>query len=73
MIVAANLCFEPIVGTLMRRELGIRAAAANGDTVTPVLARVATQEWEWARAWSDRARRASCSPTQTHGAEPTGS
>ncbi len=51
-IVAANLCFEPIVGTLLRRELGIRAAAANGDTVTPVLARVATQEWEWARAWT---------------------
>ncbi len=51
-IVAANLCFEPIVGTLLRRELGIRAAAANGDTVTPVLARVATQEWEWAQAWS---------------------
>ena len=51
-IVAANLCFEPIVGTLIRRELGTRAAAANGDTVTPVLARVATQEWEWARAWT---------------------
>ncbi len=51
-IVAANLCFEPVVGTLLRRELGIRAAAANGDTVTPVLARVATQEWEWAQAWS---------------------
>jgi NAD(P)H-flavin reductase/ferredoxin len=51
-IVAANLCFEPVVGTLLRRELGIRAAAANGDTVTPVLARVAMQEWEWAQAWS---------------------
>jgi ferredoxin-NADP reductase/ferredoxin len=51
-IVAANLCFEPIVGTLIRRELGTRAAAASGDTVTPVLARVATQEWEWARAWT---------------------
>jgi propane 2-monooxygenase small subunit len=51
-IVAVNLCFEPVVGTLLRRELGIRAAAANGDTVTPVLARVATQEWEWAQAWS---------------------
>jgi ferredoxin-NADP reductase/ferredoxin len=49
-IVAANLCFEPVVGTLIRRELGTRAAAASGDTVTPVLARVATQEWEWARA-----------------------
>ena len=51
-IVAANLVFEPVVGTLLRRELGIRAAAANGDTVTPVLARAATQEWEWARAWT---------------------
>jgi NAD(P)H-flavin reductase/ferredoxin len=51
-VIAANLCFEPIVGTLIRRELGIRAAAANGDTVTPVLARVATQEWEWIRSWT---------------------
>ena len=30
-VIAANLCFEPIVGTLIRRELGIRAAAASGD------------------------------------------
>jgi hypothetical protein len=52
LIVAANVCFEPLVGTLLRRELGIRAAAANGDTVTPVLARVATQEWEWTRGWT---------------------
>jgi NAD(P)H-flavin reductase/ferredoxin len=51
-IVAANLCLEPIVGTLLRRELGTRAAAANGDTVTPVLARVETHEWEWTRAWT---------------------
>ncbi len=51
-IVAANLCFEPVVATLIRRELGTRAAAANGDTVTPVLARVETQEWEWVRAWT---------------------
>jgi NAD(P)H-flavin reductase/ferredoxin len=51
-IVAANICFEPLVGTLIRRELGTRAAAANGDSVTPVLARAETQEWEWARAWT---------------------
>ncbi len=49
---AANLCFEPTVATLVRRELGTRAAAANGDLVTPVLARVETQEWEWARTWT---------------------
>ena len=54
-IVAANLCFEPIVGTLIRRELGTRAAAANGDTVTPVLARVETQEWEWVASLEHRA------------------
>jgi propane monooxygenase small subunit len=36
---AANLCFEPTLATLLRRELGTRAAAAHGDTVTPVLAR----------------------------------
>jgi NAD(P)H-flavin reductase/ferredoxin len=49
---AANLCFEPVVATLVRRELGTRAAAAHGDTVTPVLARAETQEWEWSRAWT---------------------
>jgi hypothetical protein len=51
-VIGANLAFEPVVATLIRRELGTRAAAANGDTVTPVLARVETQEWEWARAWT---------------------
>jgi hypothetical protein len=51
-VVATNLCFEPVIATLIRRELGTRAAAANGDTVTPVLARVETQEWEWVRAWT---------------------
>jgi ferredoxin-NADP reductase/ferredoxin len=50
-LVAANLCFEPTVATLIRRELGTRAAAAHGDTVTPVLARAETQEWGWARRW----------------------
>lgn len=52
LIVAANVCFEPLAGNLLRRDLGIRAAARNGDTVTPVLSRVAAQEWEWARDWT---------------------
>lgn len=51
-IVATNLCFEPIVGTLLRRELGTRLASAKGDTVTPTLARVETHEWDWVRGWS---------------------
>ena len=67
-IVAANLCFEPIVGTLIRRELGTRAAAANGDTVTTVLASVATQEWEWIRAWSTELSRFLLAD-ELHGAE----
>jgi hypothetical protein len=59
-LVAANLCFEPIVGTLLRRDFGIRQAAANGDTVTPVLAGAATEEWEWARAWTEEFVRFLC-------------
>jgi ferredoxin-NADP reductase len=51
-VLATNLCFEPIVGTLLRREVGIRAAVASGDSVTPTLARVAGQEWDWARSWT---------------------
>jgi NAD(P)H-flavin reductase/ferredoxin len=51
-IVAANLCFEPSVGTLLRRELGTRLASANGDVVTPALARAAIAEWEWTRRWT---------------------
>ncbi|HWE09431.1 MAG TPA: 2Fe-2S iron-sulfur cluster-binding protein [Solirubrobacteraceae bacterium] len=51
-VIAANLCFEPVVGTLIRRELGTRCATANGDVVTPVLARAAVEEWMWARDWT---------------------
>jgi hypothetical protein len=51
-IIATNVCFEPLVGTLIRRELGIRAAIANGDAVTPNVATVAQLEWHWARAWT---------------------
>lgn len=51
-IVATNLCYEPIVGTTIRRELGMRAAALNGDSVTPVVAGVAQQEWQWVAGWT---------------------
>ncbi|HYF24848.1 MAG TPA: hypothetical protein VD931_03830 [Baekduia sp.] len=51
-IVATNLCFEPLVGDMYRRELGIRAATANRDTVTPIVARTAQTEWEWVAAWT---------------------
>ena len=66
LIIAANVCAEPFIGTLLRRELGIRAASANGDTVTPVLARVAMGEWEWARAWTAEFLRFVCAD-ERHG------
>lgn len=51
-IVAANVCYEPLIGTMIRRELMMRAATVNGDTVTPVVARVAQLEWQWIAEWT---------------------
>lgn len=51
-IVATNVCYEPIVGAIVRRELGIRAATVNGDTITPVLARTGQVEWGWTADWT---------------------
>jgi hypothetical protein len=51
-LVAANLCYEPVVGATIRRELGIRAATVNGDTVTPVLAHVSQLESAWISDWT---------------------
>jgi len=51
-IVAVNLCFEPLVGVLLQRELGMRAAGANGDAITPVVGRVAQLEWQWIHEWT---------------------
>ena len=51
-IVAANLCFEPVVGVLLRRELLGTLAPANADPLSPVAARSAQLEWGWAQVWS---------------------
>lgn len=45
-LVAANLCFEPLVGVLLRRELYERGGAANRDTVTPVVFHAAQMEYQ---------------------------
>jgi len=50
-VVATNLCFEPTVGLLIRRELLMRSPRFNGDIVTPALNHVAQLEWEWVRDW----------------------
>lgn len=51
-IVAANLCFEPLFGAAVRRELGIRAATAHDDAVTPVIFGAAQEECAWITQWS---------------------
>ena len=51
-IVALNLCFEPVVGILIRRELLMRSVKFNGDIVTQALNHVAQLEWEWTRGWT---------------------
>ena len=51
-VFAANLCFEPIVGLLIRRELLMRSVRFNGDIVTQALSHVAQLEWEWVRGWT---------------------
>jgi hypothetical protein len=43
-LVASNLCFDALVGVLLRRELYERGGAANRDTVTPTVFHVAQME-----------------------------
>jgi hypothetical protein len=51
-VIAANLCIEPIVGSLLRREMLLVPASVNGDPVTPVIIGNAQREWLWYRDWT---------------------
>ncbi|MFY9264810.1 MAG: hypothetical protein WAO61_05225 [Solirubrobacterales bacterium] len=51
-IFAVNVCFEPLIGRLLNRELLMRQAPANGDSITPSLCTGVELEWEWASAWT---------------------
>jgi propane monooxygenase small subunit len=51
-LIAANLCFEPAVGLLIRRELLMRSVRFNGDILTQALSHVAQLEWEWVEGWT---------------------
>ena len=51
-VIAANLCFEPAVGLLIRRELLMRSVRFNGDILTQALSHVAQLEWEWVEGWT---------------------
>jgi propane monooxygenase small subunit len=51
-VIAANLVIEPIVGSLLRREMLLVPASVNGDPVTPVIIGNAQREWLWYRDWT---------------------
>jgi propane 2-monooxygenase small subunit len=51
-VIATNLCFEPVVGLLIRRELLMRSVRFNGDILTQAISHVAQLEWEWVRGWT---------------------
>jgi hypothetical protein len=51
-VVATNVCFEPVFGLLVRRELLMRSVRFNGDILTQALSHVAQLEWEWVRNWT---------------------
>jgi propane monooxygenase small subunit len=51
-LVAVNLCFEPLMGQLLRREMAIRCGPSHGDHVTPVVAETGQSEWRLTRAWT---------------------
>jgi propane 2-monooxygenase small subunit len=51
-VIATNVCFEPIVGLMIRRELLMRSVRFNGDIVTQAVSHVAQLEWEWVHGWT---------------------
>jgi propane monooxygenase small subunit len=51
-VIATNLCIEPIVGSLLRREMLLVPASTNGDPITPVIIGNAQREWLWYRDWT---------------------
>jgi hypothetical protein len=51
-LIAINLCAEPLVGNLLRREMLLVPASANGDPVTPVIIGNAQREWLWVKGWT---------------------
>lgn len=52
-IIAINLFLEPLVGTLLRRELYLKGCALIGDTILPTLLNVAQLEYQYSRDWTD--------------------
>lgn len=57
-VVAINVCFEPLVGQLMRYEWGTLLAQTYGDATTPVVAEATQVQYAWTRDWTTEAIRA---------------
>jgi len=51
-VIAINLSIEPLLGSLLRREMLLVPASLNGDPVTPVIIGNAQREWLWYRDWT---------------------
>jgi propane monooxygenase small subunit len=51
-LVAVNLCFEPLIGQLLRRELAMKSGPAHGDRVTALVAATGQEEWALTRTWT---------------------
>ncbi|MFY9488406.1 MAG: hypothetical protein WAP35_06905 [Solirubrobacterales bacterium] len=51
-IFAVNVCFEPLIGRLLNRELLMRQAPPSHDSLTPTLCTGIELEWDWIRSWT---------------------
>jgi hypothetical protein len=66
-VIATNLCIEPLLGALLRREMLLMPASTNGDPITSVIASAAQREWLWYRDWTTELVRF-CVEDEEHGA-----
>ena len=71
-VIAANLCFEPTVGLLIRRELLMRSVRFNGDIITQAVSHVAQLEWEWVHGWTVELVKFLLDDADARGGEPRG-
>ena len=69
-LIAVNLCFEPAVGLLIRRELLMRSVRFNGDIVTQAVNHVAQLEWEWVHGWTVELDEVRAGGLRARGGEP---
>lgn len=57
LLVAVNVCFEPLVGQLIRFEWASRLAGHFGDQISPIVAEATQIQQAWVRDWTHEALR----------------